>query len=171
MTSASPDAAARRIPLEPLTQTGFAPYGGVVEVPVTGGQAANAGTALRFDDVVPLVLTAQGGRPQMSIMRVVPVALPVQCRLLERHPRSSQLFMPIGTRRFLLVVGLGADAPAPETLRAFVTTGAQGVNYAPGTWHHPALALDDVTDFLVIGHASTVGDCDIVDLAEPVWVG
>lgn len=152
------------IKTEPLTAEAFAPFGTVVQLPPAGGFAANDGTALRFDDIAPLALTAPGGRPLLSWMRVSPVALPFRVRKLERHPRSTQLFMPLHGRRFLVVVATG---PEPASLRAFISNGEQGINYAVGTWHHAALALDAATDFLVLGHASASPDCDFHALPEP----
>ncbi|MBM7111957.1 ureidoglycolate lyase [Archangium primigenium] len=147
---------------EALTAEDFAAYGQVVEVPDTGGRLINNGTAWRYDDVAELALDRDGGRPLLSLFRVQPARFPLRCTQLERHPTSSQLFLPLGERPFLVVVALGRDAPDPATLRVFVTNGHQGVNYAPGTWHHPTLALEVETDFLVLGRADTrPGDnCD-----------
>jgi len=150
------------IAVQPLTAAAFAPFGTVVEMPKTGGRPANDGTALRFDDLAPLVLNAPGGRPLLSWMRVTPVTLPFACRQMERHPRSSQMFMPLAGRAFLVVVAprLG-EAPDPAGLVAFLSSGAQGVNFAPGTWHHAALAVEAETAFLVLSHAASEPDCDI----------
>ncbi len=41
-------------------------------------------------------------------------------------------------------------------MRAFVSDGWQGVNYAKGVWHHPLLALDEVSDFVVVTGGATV---------------
>ncbi len=139
-------------------------------MPATGGRTINDGTALRFDDVARLVLNAPGGRPLASLFRVAPAAMPMLCRALERHPRSSQLFVPLDGRRFLVVVALGDAAPDPARVRAFLTDGRQGVNYAPGTWHHPAIALDSPTDFFVLGHAADAADYEAAVLAAPVLV-
>ena len=158
----------RHIRVEPLTAAEFAPFGAVVEAPAQGGFAANDGSALRFDDIAPLVLTAEGGRPMLSWMRVAAVALPLVVRKMERHPRSSQMFMPASGRAFLVVVAPAGAVPA--ALRAFRAGPGQGVNYAPGTWHHAALALGETTDFLVLGHASTLPDCDFHDLATPALI-
>ena len=51
---------------------------------------------------------------------------------------------------FLVVVAPGADAPRLTELRAFVTDGRQGVNYARGVWHHPVIAMARETDFVVV---------------------
>ena len=42
------------------------------------------------------------------------------------------------------------ESVGPENLRAFVTNGFQGVNYARGVWHFPLIGLDEEQDFLVI---------------------
>jgi ureidoglycolate lyase len=33
---------------------------------------------------------------------------------------------------------------------AFLASGAQGVSYHRGTWHHPLVALGERSDFLVV---------------------
>ena len=153
---------------EALTAEAFAPFGQVVEVPRAGGRLINSGTAWRFDDVAALALHHNGGRALLSLFRVQPAALPLRCTRLERHPLSSQLFLPLGERPFLVVVARGERAPDPATLRVFLTNGRQGVNYAPGTWHHPTLALDTETDFLVLGRADARPDdnCDELDFPD-----
>lgn len=152
---------------EALTAAAFAGFGEVVEVPEQGGRLINSGTAWRFDDVAALALDKNGGRALLSLFRVQPASLPLRCTRLERHPVSSQLFLPIGSRPFLVVVAHGHTAPDPATLRVFITNGHQGVNYAPGTWHHPAIALDTVTDFLVLGRADARPDDNCDELPFP----
>jgi ureidoglycolate lyase len=34
------------------------------------------------------------------------------------------------------------------------------VNYRPGVWHHPLLALDQVSDFLVLHRGGPTEDCE-----------
>lgn len=159
-------------PFEPLTAAGFEGYGAVVEIGEPAGYPINGGTAMRSDSDAALVLDAGGARPLLSTFVVQPVTLPLICTRLERHPMSSQLFMPLGGQRFGVVVALGEAAPDPATLRAFVTNGRQGVNYAPGTWHHPAIALDDVTEFLVVGRQArgVAEDFDLVALPDEIAV-
>ena len=157
----------RDLRVEPLSRVAFQDFGDVIEVPPDGGRTANDGTALRYDDVAALELTADGGRPTLGLFRVKPVRLPLECRTLERHPLSSQAFMPVGGHRFLvLVAAAGGDRPDASGTRAFVTDGRQGVNYRPGVWHHPVLALDVETDFVMVGRADDGRDCDVVPFAD-----
>ena len=53
--------------------------------------------------------------------------------------------------------------------RAFLARDGEGVNYRSGTWHHPLLALDAVSDFLVVDRIGPGHNCDEVALPE-AWL-
>ncbi len=149
--------------VEPLAHIVFEAFGDVIELPRNGGRSINDGTATRYDQIAALELTANSGRPVLDMFHVKPVSLPLKCQMLERHPISSQAFVPIGKCRFLVVVAPAkGDSPDADASRAFITNGRQGVNYHPGVWHHPVLALGKETDFVMIGRAEDGLDCDLV---------
>ncbi|MBS61516.1 ureidoglycolate lyase [Salinisphaera sp.] len=152
-----------RLQAEPLRADTFAPFGDVIESTTTPN-AINQGMGERFADLATLELNAEGGRPTISRMRCQPEPLPVPLRLMERHPLSSQAFVPVDGQRYIVVVAPAGDAPTPESLRAFVATGAQGINYRRGVWHHPMIALDDVCEFLEVHRAGPEANCDEVPL-------
>jgi len=52
----------------------------------------------------------------------------------------------------------------PKKLRAFLAGPRQGVNYAAGTWHHYSLALEAVSEFMVIDRGGPEKNCDEVFL-------
>jgi ureidoglycolate lyase len=90
--------------------------------------------------------------------------------LLERHLRSTQIFVPMIARRLLIVVAR-ADAsgarPDLATLAAFVAGPGQGISYRPGIWHHPMIALDAVAELACFVHEDgTEDDCEIVRYPE-----
>lgn len=159
---------------QPLTSAAYEPYGKVIMASPRGepGAVANLGTALRFDDVVHCT----NGRPQSAalktkVFRSSPV--PFEKRplaLLEKHPKSTQLFIPMNASRFIALVALGGDTPDLSTLKAFVAEGPQGISYGPGVWHHPMLTLDSQTDFVVFVHEDgTDEDCVVVDRNGADW--
>ena len=158
----------RELVAEPLTSAAFGPYGEVIE-PGAARQdyAVNQGTAVRFDALATVDAGAAGGRAVISIFRAQPRALPFKVGMLERHPLGSQAFVPLHpSLRYIVVV---ADDPA-GTLRAFLATGGQGVNYRRGTWHHPLIALDRGGDFLVVDRAGEGGNCDEARLSRSFWL-
>lgn len=153
--------------VEALTREAFAAFGDVIE-PASAAQtyAINTGTTTRFHDLARIDTDRDGGRPVLSLFRAQPRELPFAITQLERHPLGSQAFVPLSQRPYLVVV---AEDPA-GTPRAFLASNGQGVNYRAGTWHHPLLALDEVSDFLVIDRAGPGNNCDEVDLATTFTV-
>jgi ureidoglycolate lyase len=159
-----------RLAVEVLSEAAFAPFGQVIEASAQHQQfSVNEGTSQRFHDLAQLQ-PGENGRLTISNFRAQPRRLPFQVRMLERHPLGSQAFMPLSGRPFLLVVAPAGAQVERSQLRAFLSNGCQGVNFAPGVWHHPLLALQAESDFLVVDRADPAGNCDELLLSEPCWL-
>ncbi|KAG9005240.1 Allantoicase [Tulasnella sp. JGI-2019a] len=189
----------------PLTHEAYAAYGDVIQAysPTTSAPAqvkvtsANQGSAHKFHRLSPIVSSypadvASQAVTAISVFRSTPVGAKLgedwPVKLLERHPHTSQAFVPMGTggglnttgtsrldgpgRAYLVIVALngGDDKPDLSTLRAFVATTAQGVSYSQGVWHHPMISLESAIDFACIetqiGDVGNQLDCEILEL-EP----
>lgn len=159
-----------RLNPEPLSVQAFAPYGEVIELANAAEvRQINYGNTQRFHDLASLDLMAEQGRAVMSIFRSTPLARPVPIRVMEMHPLSSQAFVPLSGRPYLVVVA-GKGEFALENLRAFVAAPHQGVNYAKGCWHHYSLALEEVSDFLVVDRDGPGSNCLEVFLDEEIVI-
>ena len=148
---------------EPLTAEAFAPFGEVIQAEGALHYPINAGDAERYHDLARLD-PGPGGRITVNIFRSRAFPSPVALTCLERHPLGSQTFIPLDRRPYLVVVAPGRDAPDLDGLRAFLAGGGQGVNYRPGVWHHPLLALEAASDFLVLDRGGDGANCDVVPL-------
>ncbi|CAK7263192.1 hypothetical protein SEPCBS119000_000360 [Sporothrix epigloea] len=106
--------------------------------------------------------------------------------ILERHPYTTQTFVPLSTQsaantRYLVIVApnlnddetpsgmLTRSPPDVQRLRAFVARGDQAVTYGAATWHAPMAALGTpgtALPFFVFQFANGVGseDCQEVVL-------
>lgn len=158
---------------EPLTAEAFRPFGQVVAAGATATRSANQGTALRCDFAAHLHSDRAQARANLAVFRAAPRELPLVVRLLERHPRSSQLFVPMAAARYLVVVApsLADGSPDLAGARAFVCGAAQAVNYDAGVWHHPIAALDQPTDLVMLAwEDGGAEDCQEHPLAEPLIV-
>jgi ureidoglycolate lyase len=120
-----------------LSADAFAPFGQVLSAASAARQfTINGGNTERFHDLAELSAGADG-RLIVSLFRGQPRALPFAVSMLERHPLGSQAFLPLGERPYLVVVAPPGAPPSPASVRAFLAAPGQGVNYAPGVWHHP----------------------------------
>lgn len=145
---------------EPLTAAVFALYGDVIEC----GEGAdkrniNYGNTIKFANLAQLDLTAEQGKPTVSIFRSTPLPRPLEIKILERHPLSSQAFYPLSGRPYMVVVAPKGEFN-PKNIKVFLAKPGQGINYHKGTWHHFSLALESVSEFLVIDREGPEKNCD-----------
>ena len=152
--------------IAPLSAKGFAAYGDVIETEGRDHYPINAGMAERYSDLAKVDVAVGGGRPLISLCRAQPVSLPLRLRLMERHPLSSQAFVPLSRSPFLIVVAPAGDSLRSEDIRAFRSNGRQGINYRAGTWHHPLLALNDITEFLIVDRGGGGDNCEEIPIED-----
>lgn len=154
-----------RISLELLTPEAFAPFGQVLESP--------AGETGRVEWAAKLESTRPAARANLSVVRYAPTRLPLEVSLLERHPFSTQTFIPMDCSRYLVLVceGDGGEAPDPATLRAFLAGADQGISYRRGVWHHGMTPLDRPAVFgNLIWQEKTADDCHFHRLSSALAI-
>ena len=150
---------------QPLEEKAFEEFGNVIDASIQKALLINDGNTERFNDLAELALNQGGGKPSVNIFRSKPVCLPFLIKSFERHPLSSQLFFPLSEQPYLVVVAPQGDFVSSK-IKAFMASPNQGVNYHPGTWHHYNLALNKVSDFLVIDMVIDKENCDEVEIEE-----
>ncbi|MDQ7048428.1 MAG: ureidoglycolate lyase [Enterobacterales bacterium] len=153
-----------------LTQEAFTIYGDVIQVSDKAKVfAINDGFSQRYHDLAKIDLLANQGKVLVNIFRSTPLALPMTIKKMERHPLSSQAFMPLGNEPYLVVVAPAGDFNE-DAIEVFLASSDQGVNYHAGTWHHFSLALNQTSDFLVIDRGGEGDNCDLEKLHQPFLI-
>lgn len=151
---------------KPLTQAAFAPFGDVIEVSDDNNHfPINHGYTTRHHQLASVEVSGDGAQGIISIFRSTPLALPIKISMMERHPLGSQAFMPMSQQPYLVVVAPKGELDLSK-VEVFLAQSHQGVNYHTGTWHHFCLALNEVSDFLVVDRQGAGNNCDEVILSE-----
>lgn len=135
--------------IEPLSRAAFTPFGEVIEADPARMRLINGGTTERHHALAAPEAAGEGARVIVNIFRGQPRRFPYTVDMMERHPLGSQSFSPLSGRPFLVVVS-GDEGGRPGRPRVFLARPDQGVNYRRNVWHHPLMALDAVSDFLVV---------------------
>ena len=152
--------------IEPFTPEAFAPFGEVISIAVALRQfPINNGTTQRFHDLARADCESEGGRTGISLCRAQPRALPFVVTMLERHPLGSQAFVPLSKTPYLIIV---SESPQ-HAPRCFKARDGAGVNYRRGVWHHPLLALEQESEFLIVDRIGNVPNCEEAALPQ-AWV-
>jgi ureidoglycolate lyase len=137
-----------QIPIVPLSEAAFAPFGELVELNAADLITINQGFAARVNDLAQIDVATDGGSVNISLFVARPRPVPIDIKVMERHPLGSQLFFPLQDSPWLVLVC--ADPRVPASYRAFEATGRQGLNYGRNVWHHPLLVLSAEGRFLVV---------------------
>ena len=158
-----------------LTKQAFKAFGDVIEANDQAEHfAINDGYTERYHDLAEVDVNSSNGRALVNIFRTQPFALPLAIKMMERHPLSSQAFIPMGKHPYLVVVAPKGDFDE-SSIEVFLATNSQGVNYHAGTWHHYCLALEGVSDFIVVDRGDensneSTNNCDVVTLDGSIVV-
>lgn len=137
------------IEIRPLTREAFAPFGDVIEMEGAQSFPINAGKCIRHHDLAKIETTGEKARPMISLLRGEPYPLPLELKMVERHPLGSQAFIPLTANPFLVVAAPETENGPGEPL-AFRTNPGQGVNIGRNVWHGILTPLDGLSDFVVV---------------------
>jgi ureidoglycolate lyase len=151
------------IPIEPLSEAAFAPFGAVVGAlaapPVFRAGAMDTWRA-PFEVDGPMQMTFNRYQRQ-----------PLAFSKLERHLAVTQAFLPIGGAASIMVVAPRTDqadpnaAPSPDAVRAFRLDGDKGVVLWRGVWHALARFPVDAphVDIVLLTGAETQAEIERAD--------
>jgi len=135
--------------VRPLTREAFAPFGQVIECDPSTMRLINSGTTERYHALGRAEALGTDAQVILNIFRGQPRKLPYRVDMMERHPFGSQSFQPLSAGKWLVVVAED-EGGKPAIPQVFLARGDQGVNYRANVWHHPLMALERVSDFLVV---------------------
>ncbi|KAK6198929.1 Dal3 protein [Scheffersomyces amazonensis] len=177
------------IKAEILTPHSFAPFGGVIsadhQIANAPSSSANYGTAIKLHKVAPIVNNysdSSSGTPATANWNIFRCKAPTHLiktngkektylsKVLERHPFSTQTFLPLGQKAqqasYLVIVTKSdpsTSLPDPTELKAFICYGNQSITYGVGTWHAPMVVIDENVphiDFAVLIHENGISEED-----------
>lgn len=113
----------------------------------------------------------EGLRLQLHVNRVAPSTLPITVQRVERHPHAAQVFLPLDTGTYLVVVmpALADGGPDPSGACAWIMPPTLGIAYRPGVWHAGIVALDREASFSVLMWRGAEDD-DVMAAVSPITI-
>ena len=155
----------------PLTAEKFAPYGDVVDMETaTNTLSMNYDVATRYYDLARIDTRDNEGETCISLVRSKAISLPFQIKVMEYHPLGSQLFFPLQSKPFLILVAPAAKKLDLEKMELFISNGLQGVNYHKNTWHHYLMPLAETGNFIVVDRKGYGDNCVETELDTVVVI-
>ena len=151
-----------KIIAESLNKDSFSEFGEVIRRPPEGVREF-------FND--RLENNRTDAQVDLSLATIKPVdKLPLHATVMERHPFSSQTFLPLKASRYFVIVAPDSDGGGPDLsrVRAFVSGSDQGITYRCGVWHHGMSVLDETAVMAVLMWCDgSSGDEEFLDIDTP----
>jgi len=157
--------------LQKLTAESFSQFGEVISTASDDFLTINDGFARKYSNLASVDASAENGKATLHIFVAKKRQFPLTISMLEKHPFFSQAFIPRENQPFIVVVAPPGDQPNIEKIKAFITNGEQGINYARGVWHHPLISLENEMQFIVVDRkhnagVDTIEQCVVFSLEE-----
>ena len=159
-----------KLTIKKLTKENFSHFGDVIETKNSNYFMINNGSTKRYHKLSQVDLSDNDDKTIISIFRASKLSFPLQIKMLEKHPKGSQAFIPLKQNPFLIIVAPKNNQPDPNLIEAFITDGTQGVNYFKNTWHHPIITIENEDDFLVIDRDGEGKNCDEYFFSENIQI-
>ena len=144
---------------KPVTAEAFQPYGTLLD-------PALADPRLNF--MVELDNPRANARANLALIRPPIATFPFDVAVMEHHPFSEQVFMPLGDTHYLIIVAHddGQGRPDLNTVKAFTVTGSLAISYRAETWHTGMVTLGQQGQFaMFIYEDGSPDDCVFSDVA------
>jgi len=132
-----------------ITKSNFTEYGDLISADNVKPIDINAGYAKRFDNLANINTSKNEGKTVVNIFSTLKRTFPMKIDMMEKHPLSSQTFIPMKETTFLSFVAPQGESPEINKIQSFIIPPKTGINYKPGVWHFPLISTEN-TNFLVI---------------------
>ena len=134
---------------EKISRSNFSSYGDLISTDDISPININEGYAKRFDNLANLDTSKDSGNTIVSIFSALKRTFPMKIHMMEKHPLSTQAFIPMKETTFLAFVAPSGESPEIDKIQSFIIPPKMGINYKPGIWHFPLISTENI-NFLVI---------------------
>ena len=132
-----------------ITKENFAKFGDVISTQDIKPMDINNGYAKRFDNLADINISKNDGTAIVSIFSALKRSFPMKIDMMEKHPLSSQAFIPMKETTFIAFVAPSGEKPDINKIESFTVPPGKGINYKPDIWHFPLIATEKM-NFLVV---------------------
>ena len=139
-----------------ITKDNFSLYGDLITIRNKISQNINKNTTQSFFDLANIEILGEDNNARLNIFNAKKRIFPLNIDMLEMHPFSSQVFLPMSKIDFIVLVAPIDKKPDLNKIECFKVSNGDGINFKSGIWHFPLIATEDM-NFLVVDR---LGDGD-----------
>ena len=151
--------------IEEITEEKFSKFGDFINPYSVESTNINLNTTKSYFDLANIEINGEDKRVRLNLFEATKRIFPLKIDMLENHPFSSQVFLPLGNYPFIVVVCPINEKPNLNDLIIFRVDSGFGVNFKPGVWHFPLISIENAK-FITIDKKNDEGNLEIYNFDE-----
>ena len=113
-----------------------------------------------FFDLANIEILGEDNKVRLNIFNAKKRIFPLSIDMLEMHPLSSQVFLPLNKVDFIVLVAPSDIKPDLSKIEIFKISNGDGINFNTGVWHFPLISIQDA-QFITIDKKNAENNIEI----------
>ena len=148
-----------------ITKENFSLYGDLITIKNKISENINENTTQSFFDLANIEILGEDNNARLNIFNAKKRIFPLNIDMLEMHPLSSQVFLPMSKIDFIAVVTPIDTKPDLNKIECFKISNGDGINFKSGVWHFPLISTQDA-QFITIDKKDAKKNIEIYKFTE-----
>ena len=148
-----------------ISNDNFFEYGDFINPYDKEPEDINTNTTKSYFDLANIEILGENKKARLNLFDAKKRIFPLTINMLEKHPFSSQVFLPLGNNPFFVIVCSPGLKPDLNNLNFFIVENGNGVNFKPMVWHFPLISINDAK-FITIDKKNTDTNLEIYNFTK-----
>ena len=148
-----------------ITKDNFSLYGDLITTRNKVSEVINKNTTQSFFDLANIEILGKNNNARLNIFNTKKRIFPLNIDMLEMHPFSSQVFLPMCKVDFIVLVAPIDIKPDLNKIEFFKVSNGDGINFKSRVWHFPLISTQDA-QFITIDKKDAEKNIEIYKFTE-----
>ena len=151
--------------IQKITKENFSKYGDLITIRNKTSENINNNTTQSFFDLANIEILGDNTNSRLNIFSAKKRIFPLDIDMLEMHPLSSQVFLPMSKADFIVLVTPVNIKPDLNKIECFKVSNGDGINFKTSIWHFPLISIQDAK-FITIDKKDAQKNIEIYKFAK-----
>ena len=148
-----------------ITKDNFSNFGDLISIREKKSEPINNNTTQSFFDLANIKILGEDNNARLNIFSVKKRIFPLYIDMLEMHPLSSQVFLPMNKTDFIVLVASIDIKPDLNKIECFKISNGDGINFKSRVWHFPLISIQNAK-FITIDKKDAEKNIEIYKFTE-----
>lgn len=149
--------------IKKISKENFSNYGELISI--NNNEPENAQTPQFHFDLARIEVLGNNSDARLNIIKTTKKNFPLKIDMMEMHPFSSQVFLPMSETDFIVLVAPIDKKPDLDKIEVFKISKGDGINIKSSIWHFPLISTQNA-QFITIDKKDAKTNIEIYNFIE-----